>query len=127
LAGMIARINRSQLAAVVGNLGAVIPAAVLLDWLVRTATGAPFLSRDLAEHGLQALHPLRSLTLPWAALTGVLLWVGSLAGGWLENWIVYRRIPEAVAGHPRVRRWLGPARAERVGEALGHHAAGVGS
>lgn len=51
------------------------------------------------------LHDLlHSGTVFYAALTGVLLWLSSLGAGWLENWIVYRRLPEALAKHRRLLR-----------------------
>jgi site-specific recombinase len=35
----------------------------------------------------------------YAALTGVILWISSIAGCWIENWAVYHRLPEAIAQH----------------------------
>jgi site-specific recombinase len=55
---------------------------------------------------LHSLHPFESGTIFYAALTGVLLWLSSVAAGWLENWAVYRRLPEAIAEH-RYGRILG--------------------
>ena len=42
----------------------------------------------------------------FAAFTGVLLWLSSIGAGWLENWAVYRRLPEAIAEH-RIKRIIG--------------------
>ncbi|HEY0706363.1 MAG TPA: gliding motility protein, partial [Polyangia bacterium] len=59
-----------------------------------------------AEDVFASLHPTRSGTVFFAALTGVILWAASLAGGWVENFAVYRRLPQAIAEH-RLGRWLG--------------------
>jgi site-specific recombinase len=72
----------------------------------RAHAGKPFLDPKTAEYVLHSLHPTQSGTIFFAALTGVLLWMSSIAAGWLENWAVYRRLPEAIAGH-RWGRFLG--------------------
>jgi len=33
-------------------------------------------------------------------LTGAVLWISALAGGWVENFATYNRIPQAIADHP---------------------------
>lgn len=107
LVTMIARITRSQLAAAIGNVGMVIPATLAFNAFWRSRhEGAAFLNQETAEHVLQSLHPTQSGTIFYAALTGVLLWSSSIAAGWLENWAVYRRLPEAIAQH-RYGRVLG--------------------
>lgn len=122
----IARLVRSQLAAILGNLSAVIPAVLLLDLAARFARGAPILDAAEADHLLRSLHPLHSATLPFAVLTGALLFLGSLGAGWFENWVVLRRLPEAIAQSRAVRRRLGAARAQALGSFLSRHAAGIG-
>jgi site-specific recombinase len=115
LVELIARITRSQIAAVAGNLGMVLPAALVLDALSRLVRGRPVLDAEAAHHYVLSLHPTHSGTVVYAALTGLLLWLASLGAGWLENWVVFRRLPEALAGSPTLRRVLGPARARRLG------------
>lgn len=115
---LIARITRSQLAAALGNLGAVIPTVLLFDWLYRLRTGHPFLNEHGAEHTVESLQPLRAL--PFAILTGVYLWLSSLAAGWLENWAVYHHLPEAIAGSRGLRRLFGARVTGSVGRAHAH-------
>jgi site-specific recombinase len=126
LVELIPRITRSQLAAILGNLSCVLPAAVGLALAFQLATGRSLLTPDKAAAVVESFHPWRSASLPWAALTGVLLWASSVAGGWLENFLVYRRIPEALAHHRGLRRLLGEAWARRLAAGVLHHAAGVG-
>lgn len=109
------RMARTQVAALIGNLLALVPVAVVVGLSFRRFFGRNLLSVTGAQAVLDSLHPLRSFTLANAVLTGVLLWLSSLAAGWLENSIVYRRIPLALASHPRLRRALGPKRAEALG------------
>ena len=126
LVDLVARITRSQLAAVLGNLGMVIPSAILLDAAWRLLTGHAFLDAESARHVAESLHPTRSGTIAFASLTGLLLWLGSLGAGWLENFVVFRRLPEAIAASPRLRRLCGTQRTQRWARGLARHAAGIG-
>ncbi len=123
---LIPRITRSELAAALGNLSCVLPASVGLVLAWNLVTGQPPITPERAQSVVEALHPWHSASLLWAALTGVLLWASSIAGGWLENFLVFRRIPEALAHHRGLRRILGEAWARRLAEAVLHHSAGVG-
>jgi site-specific recombinase len=125
LVTMIARITRSQLAAAIGNVGLVIPASYFFDrfWLART--GAHFLSEETAKYVLHSLHPTQSGTIFYAALTGVLLWMSSIVAGWVENWAVYRRLPEAIAGH-RLGRYVGRRTMAFFSRVFARNIAGVG-
>ncbi|MBK7581549.1 MAG: gliding motility protein [Myxococcales bacterium] len=121
----IARICRSQLAAALGNVGVVIPSAMAFDLVFRAVAARPFLDGETAHHAIEALHPGHSATIPFAALTGVLLWLSSLGAGWLENWAVYRRIPEAITEH-RLGRLFGRRLFGFFGRAFKKHIAGFG-
>jgi site-specific recombinase len=106
LVSLIARIVRSQFAAALGNIGLVIPAAYVFDQVWRTRTATPFLDSETAQYVLRSLHPTQSGTIFFAALTGCLLWFSSIFAGWVENWAVYRRLPEAIQQH-RLGRFVG--------------------
>jgi site-specific recombinase len=125
LVSMIARITRSQLAAAIGNVGLVIPAAFFFDRFWQGRTGAPFLDAKTAEYVLHSLHPTQSGTIFFAALTGVLLWMSSIVAGWVENWAVYRRLPEAIAGH-RFGRYVGRRTMELFSRVFTRNISGVG-
>jgi site-specific recombinase len=125
LVTLIARITRSQLAAAMGNVGLVIPASLALDFAHRAVVGRSFLDTATAGYVLSSLHPAKSGTIFFAALTGVLLWVSSIGAGWLENWVVYHRVPEAIAEH-RFGRWLGRGTMRGLSAALSHNVGGFG-
>src|SRR5262249_17298760 len=99
LVTLIARICRSQLAAALGNIRFVIPAALALNIFWTRSTGHSFLDEHAAEHTIDSLHAWRSPTIWFATLTGVWLWLSSLGAGWLENWSTYRRLPDGIAQH----------------------------
>ena len=121
-----AAIVRSQVAAAISNVAAVAVGCVLFDRLWRLASGHPYLNHHDAEHVFRTLSPLDSLTVLYAAETGVLLWLASVAGGWFENWALYRRLPRIVAEHPLGGR-LGRERLRRFSEALARNASGWGT
>jgi site-specific recombinase len=125
LVSLIARITRSQLAAAIGNVGLVIPTTLAFDHLYTERQGHSFLDPETAHYVLHSLHPTQSGTIFYATLTGVLLWSGSVFAGWLENWCVYRRIPEAIAQH-RYGRFLGRRTMELIGRGLHKNISGIG-
>ena len=109
----VANLMRSQVAAVLGNVGAVAPCVLLLSAGIQLATGAPMISRLEADHVFASLHLLNPLTLVFAAFTGVLLFASSLVAGWTENWFVLHRLDSAMRYNPRITGWLGAERAAR--------------
>ncbi len=122
---MAAGITRSQVMATLGNVLVTLPvtAGMALAW--RWATGRPWVDPATAAHSLHGMHPFLSWTIPYAILTGVMLWMASLASGWAANWSAYRRLPEALAAHRRLRAVLGAEAAARVGDLTRRHFGGV--
>ncbi len=120
----VAHLLRSQVAAIAGNLLAVVPAVVLLDWGWYSLSGNHLVTVDKAKHILAA-HHLWGPTVLFAALTGVLLFASSLIAGWAENAFVLHRLDTALAYHPSWVRWLGPQRAQRWATWLRAHISGL--
>jgi len=125
LVPLIARIARSQFAAAVGNVSAVIVTALGFDFVWQRMTGKAFLDAATSTTVVASFDPLGSGTIFFAALTGVLLWVSSLAAGWFENWVVYRRLPEAIEHH-RYGKRVGQKRMAKIARFLEREAAGFG-
>ena len=126
VATFFSHLTSSQLAAAAANVLAVAAGATLFDGLWRLAAGHAFLDPEVAAHTFETLSPLDSGTVFFAALTGVLLWMGSVAGGWFENWVTVHRLPEALAGR-KPRGMLTMGRLQRIGAALSRNAAGWGT
>lgn len=108
----VTHLIRSQAAGIFGNLMAVAPVVLAVQWATQAAFGTPLI------HGHDAKHVLESLTLLgptafFAAFTGVLLFASSLIAGWVENWFVWHRLDSAIAHNPRIVMRLGAARAQR--------------
>ncbi len=121
---LVSAITRTQVIATIGNVFAAIPTALLISALWWWFTGhAPF-GPETALHGLHANHPFQGWTLVFAAMTGGLLWLSSLATGWAANWSAYRRLPEALAQSHRIRVLVGVPRAEALGRFVHRHISG---
>ena len=100
IADLVSHITSTQLAAALGNVLAVSAGAVLFEklWVVMFAHS--YLPAESATYVYQTLHPFASNTGLYAVITGIILWMAALAGGWCENFATYYRITEAVAQHP---------------------------
>ncbi|RAM61839.1 preprotein translocase subunit TatB [Herbaspirillum rubrisubalbicans] len=103
---------RSQSAGIFGNLLAVIPVTAALCALGWFALGGKPMSLETARQTLASLSLVGPTPL-YAALTGVLLWLASLAAGFADNWFALRRVREVVSNHRRLVHGLGPLRAQR--------------
>jgi site-specific recombinase len=74
---------------------------------------AHYLPEQTARHVYETLHPFSSANAFDAALTGVILWLAAMIGGWCENFAVYHRLPAAIAAHPLGQRF-GIRRMQRI-------------
>lgn len=112
---LVAGITRSQVAATLGNVLATIPASVVIVALARWLGGEAPLGAEAAIHSVHSVHPFRSLTIPFAMVTGGFLWIASLAAGWAANWSAYRGLPQALEKQRGLWAIIGAERARWFG------------
>jgi site-specific recombinase len=117
LTSFIRRITCSQFASAIGNLLSVCVGCVVFAQLWSFLFGKPYLTSRSAEHVYETLDPIASGTALFAILTGVILWISALAGGWFENFATFNRWPEAIAQHPIGRR-IGQQRMKRLSKVV---------
>lgn len=110
----IRKVTVSQIITSVSNLLFVIPTTMLLDGLYFLIFKTHILNYRDAMGVIHKHHLLESLTLPFAIFTGVLLWLSSIVGGWMENWLVFRRIPKILAQQRSVITLIGKTRAQSL-------------
>ena len=108
----VAHLVRSQVAAILGNVLIVFPAALLLSLGYAYLAGHQALNTKHAEQVLDSLSLLGPSVL-FAAFTGVLLFTSSLIAGGAENWFVLRNIDSVIRYNPSITRTLGAERADR--------------
>ena len=122
----VANLIRSQAAGIIGNLAAVVPLVLAVQFGAMLLFGAPLVGAETAQHVLDATT-LWGPTPLFAACTGVLLFASSLLAGWVENWFVWHRLDSAIAWNPRFVAQLGQARAARWGGWLRQNVSGLAS
>ena len=113
LADLIARAVRSQIGAILGNIGVAIPVAILVGLAIQSATGAHFVPPYGAHDLLNDVDPRGGAPF-FAALAGVCLFLSGLIAGYYDNLSAYNRIPERLLQLRWPRRLLGEARMRRV-------------
>lgn len=123
----VALLTRSQMGAAFGNVGAAIPGAIALDLLFYWMRGSHLLGTTKALYTLEALNPFKTLTLLFAVWTGVILWSSGITAGWIENWVVYRKLPEAIAQHRFLMLAFGERRTRKMGEWFLNNVGGLAS
>src|SRR5262252_4868006 len=90
-------ISQTQTIVTVGNLIGAIFGSIAIDRTWRAMTGHPFLALEEAIHGVNMVIPHRSPTIAYAIVTGVLLWLASLATGWTANYIAVAKMESSIS------------------------------
>jgi site-specific recombinase len=126
LVDLVARASRTQLSALVGNVGAVIPVAVLVDVFAQLVAGRHLLDVETAHRVVTVHHPLASGTLIFAAATGVCLWLASLVSGAVENWFLVNELSGALGSNRWLRRLVGREKARAFAAKATAQVAGFG-
>ncbi len=103
---IISRVSRTQFVSIIGNVFLVMPFILLWLFLYEQVSGVTFLSVTAAEKLLQSNHPLMSLSLLYAAIAGVFLFISGIVSGYVENRIVYAKIPERLQQKTLIKRIL---------------------
>lgn len=114
LVDMVARVTRSQFAAIMGNIILTLPVAMLLTWLVLGSTGAHIVGAEKAAKLVQDAD-VRTLAAWYAATAGVVLFLGGLISGYFDNKAVYSHIRARVAQHRGLHMLLGTRLSQRLG------------
>jgi len=106
LTDTVARVTRSQLAAIIGNVALALPTALALTWLVSMVTGAHIVEPAKAA---KLVHEASLLTLApmYAGIAGVVLFIGGLISGFFDNKASYSRIGDRLRAHRLLQRVLG--------------------
>ena len=125
LADLVTATVRSQIAAIAGNVAVAIPTALVIAVTYHWLSGHHAIDVAKAHHMLHDLSPTASLAIPYAAITGVLLFVAALLSGYFDNKAAYDRIPQRIAHLDWLRRLLGPQRTDRFADYIGRNLGGL--
>jgi site-specific recombinase len=110
----IKNVLKSQALAALGNISAVIPTCyfLLLAWELIFQT--KFMDRNDAILLVKAHNPFESLTIFYALLTGVFLSSTGIIHGWVENWMIFRGVPQLLSDSFLVESFLSLERRKKL-------------
>ncbi|MDX2047067.1 MAG: hypothetical protein SFU87_09790, partial [Chitinophagaceae bacterium] len=114
LAIAVARVARSQIASFAGNLLVVFPLTYIFAALYHMLFGIKIAEGIAAEKLLLDQHPWQSLALLYACFTGFFLFVSGLIAGYIENSVVYGKVPERLKTHPVLSATMSKKRLDKL-------------
>ncbi|WP_300452090.1 site-specific recombinase [Accumulibacter sp.] len=119
LTDLMARTCRSQIIAILGNVGIAIPLAALISLTVLGISGQPLTGSEKSLLLLEQQSPIHSGAVVYAAIAGVCLFISGLISGYYDNYAAYNRIPERLLQLSWLQRLFGQARMRRVAGYIG--------
>ncbi len=120
----IVLLSRTQIAAVLGNLCAVIPAVLLFNFIYFFIKGSWVFSLDEASYNLYSTDILGP-SLLYAIFTGILLWASSLIAGWADNWYSFHQLNYLITNNKKIKAVLTPDGAIKLANFLDRGITGI--
>lgn len=117
-------ITRTQLAAVFGNLLAVIPMALLITFCWHTLFGEWIITEDVAKY---TLHTTDILGPSWiyAVFTGFLLWLSSVFSGLGMNWYSFHQLNHLISHNKKLNYIFGFEKSKKLAHFFEHAITGI--
>ncbi|MBO9667735.1 MAG: site-specific recombinase [Bdellovibrio sp.] len=109
----IAHLIRSQVAAIAGNILLVIPTTLLIDTMAYFMSGRHIMSEASAMKAFTSVDILGPAVF-YAAFTGIILWVSSLAAGWGDNWFALNSLRKTLGRSPTLMTIFGKVGARKI-------------
>ena len=120
----MARVIRSQFAAVLGNLSLVIPTILGVSFYYFYTVGQPLISEKTAYYTINSVS-LAGPSIIYATFTGFLLFASSIAAGWIDNWFVLHNMSERIAENEKIVFAFGKKAARKFGFFINGNIAGI--
>ena len=112
LASLLIDVNRSQWAAVWGNLSTAILLAAVIAFSFFMFTDSPLLDASTVSYQLHAIAPFEGLALFYAAIAGVWLFCSGIIAGYFDNRADYLELEMRLQQH-RLLQWLKEERRDK--------------
>ena len=119
----VVHLLRSQSAAVLGNIVAVIPVVLLISAFMLWVSGHGVLTPEKAQYTIDS-YSIFGPTPFYAAFTGVLLWASSLFAGYADNWFALRGLARGIAYNRRLQAVFGETGSGRIADFLKRNVGG---
>ena len=125
IAQLLIDVNRSQTAAVLGNISVAMSVAALISWTYAANNGTALLS------GATAAKQLHALSLPtaliYAAIAAVWLFCSGIIAGYYDNRAQYLRLRERLRVNPLLRRLTTAKMRARIADYIHDHLGALAS
>ncbi len=119
LCELVVQVMRTQFIAILGNVMLAMPTAYAIAWTWYGLFGHHMVNPVKANHLLEEINPLASLSLFHAAIAGVCLFLSGLISGYYDNKSNYSHIPQRLMQISTMSRWFGPSRWQRITDYIG--------
>ena len=103
----IAKVFHTQTISFIGNLIIVFPIPFLISWGLDSLLDYSMYNQNEAINTMNNQHPSRSGALWFAAITGVFLFLSGLIAGYVDNRIIFSRVPERVRQLKNLKKLIG--------------------
>ncbi len=121
LAELAAQVSRTQWLSIFGNVSVTLLTAFAIAMTAIRFAGWEAVDPVKAAHLLHDLHPWRSLSLLYAAIAGVYLFLSGLISGYYDNLSLYHRVPARLRRVRWLRALLGELRLARLATYVEHN------
>ncbi len=109
----IVLLTRTQFAAVLGNLSAVIPTVLFINVIFHWISGKWIYSLASAQYALQSTDILGPSVI-YGIFTGFLLWLSSIISGWSDNWYTFHQLNSLISHNIKIKAILGKEGAQKL-------------
>lgn len=120
----IVLLTRTQIAAVFGNLMAVIPAVLAANFIYFYFKGHFIFSEEAAHYTLHSTDILGP-TIIFAIFTGFLLWLSSVIAGWSGNWYSFHQLSYLIRNNKKISTVLTKDGSAKLASFLEHEITGI--
>lgn len=120
----IIAITNSQVAAVVGNILAVVPTVIIVNLIFFSLTNKPIFTKATALYTLYSTDVFGP-TIIYATFTGFLLWLSSFFSGWAGNWCSFHQISQLIRDNKKFQKVLTKEGANKLSTFLEREITGI--
>lgn len=113
-ADLIVKLSRSQFVSFLGNLIIVIPLPYFIAWAYHYFTGSLIVNEATAIKTIQSIDPVNSLSVFYAGITGVLLFISGIINGYYDNMIHYGNVGERIRNYKLLKRHFSKEKLNKI-------------
>ncbi|WP_165784600.1 site-specific recombinase [Solitalea longa] len=113
-ADLIVKLSRSQFASFLGNLIIVIPLPYLIAWAYHYFTGSYIVDEAKALKTIKSIDPVHSLSVLYAVITGVFLFISGIINGYYDNNVHYGNVGLRIKNNRFLQRHFSQRRINKM-------------